>query len=128
MKEFNARSTVEPNSRTSHCWRRLSASAVADNMENDDGLTDDPIPESLENIMLESMPKKSRKAYEKAWTEFRKDERINDGTMPNESNYLRHFSKLRKERKLKGSTLWSMYSRLNAFHSSLYGKTRFSGF
>ncbi len=75
-------------------------------------------PESL-------IPKKSRACYEKVWRQFREDQNLQDGSIPTEQDYLEHFTKLREEKKLKASTLWSVYSRLNAFHTSLYGKIKF---
>ncbi len=85
-------------------------------------MEDQDLTEPMESILLEALPKKSAANYKKAWKEFTDDQKIPDETSPTEADYLRYLSRLRKERSYKGSTLWSLYSKLNAVHQSLYSK------
>ncbi len=76
---------------------------------------------SLDQLLMETLPQKSIERYKTSWKLFRSHMKLSDDVIPNEEVYLRYFYYLRKEKKFKGSTLWSIYSRLNACHSRLYG-------
>ncbi len=90
-------------------------------MERED-LGDFNLP-PLEKILLETLPSKSISLYLKEWKDFTSKIGLNQQTIPSEEDYLRYFNYLRTERKLKGSSLWSIYSRLNAVHQRRFGKT-----
>ena len=73
----------------------------------------------LGEILKELIPQKSTHAYEKCWSDFRAF--CHTAGEPQEEDYLRYFHFLRKEKGLKGSSIWSMYSRLNSFHQRTFG-------
>ena len=76
---------------------------------------------SIEDILLKSIPPKSAELHQKTWKIFKKCSGLDDATNPIEEDYLRYFDFLRHEKKLKGSSLWTIYSRLNSVHLRLTG-------
>lgn len=76
------------------------------------------------SVILDSLPAKSKPLYEQAWAtfkQFRREElEKSDDEAPNLDDYLAYFDHLRTVKKLKGTSLWSMYSRLNSMHTRLY--------
>ena len=90
---------------------------------------------SIEKILSDVVPNKSKQAYDKTWSDFElfrrssdtknenKDEtnqQINDE--PGEEDYMQYFYYLHKEKKFKSSSLWCMYSRLNNNHQRRFGQ------
>jgi hypothetical protein len=85
--------------------------------DRDANLTD------FQTLLLRTLPAKSAEEYRKAWRLFRNFLGSNDDQIiPNEENYLYYFDYLRRLKNFKGSTLWSIYARLNGCHQRLYGK------
>ena len=77
---------------------------------------------SVDDILLNSIPEKSVEQYKKSWQRFLSHMKINNETIPSEEDYLRYLDYLRRERKLKGSTLWTIYSHLNGVHQRRFGE------
>jgi hypothetical protein len=78
---------------------------------------------SVEELLMDSIPQKSIAIYKKTWSIFRNFLGTNnDDIAPSEKNYIQFFDFMRRKKKYKGSTLWSVYSRLNGCHSRLYGE------
>jgi hypothetical protein len=97
--------------------QKVTGETMDDHDNRDGNLTD------FQRILLRTLPAKSAEEYRKAWNLFRQFLGINDDQIvPNEQNYITYFDYLRRCRKFKGSTLWSIYARLNGCHQRLYGK------
>ncbi len=79
----------------------------------------------IEDLLMDTLPQKSVSDYKKAWQKFLSEMSISKDEVPCEADYLRYFEKLRRVSKYKGSTLWTLYSKLNAVHQRLYGKITF---
>ena len=68
---------------------------------------------SVDAILSDSIPSKSRSTYEKAWKEFAEFvDKPNE--KPNEEDFLQFFDHLKTEKNLVASSIWAIYSRLNA--------------
>lgn len=73
-------------------------------------------------IMAGLAPIQSKGIYEKTWREFGEFLKQDiEQQEPCEADYIRFFNFLRKSRSLKGTSLWSMYSRLKNCHLRRYG-------
>ena len=108
-------------------WSRAGgqkSSVLRSKMETREDLSDFQMP-SIEKILLGTLPEKSVKLYLRSWNLFTKKMELNNDTIPCEEDYLRYFHFLRHEKKLKGSTLWSIYSRLNGVHQRRFSKFLF---
>ena len=67
--------------------------------------------------MANQAPAKSRDVYEKAWRNLASFLKKDLGKYePQESDYIRYFNFLRKGKKYKATTMWSMYSRVKNCH------------
>ena len=67
--------------------------------------------------MAKQAPAKSRDVYEKAWRNLASFLKKDLGRYePIEGDYIRYFNFLRKAKKYKASTMWSMYSRVKNCH------------
>ena len=69
---------------------------------------------SIDVILNDTLPRESKEAYQKAWDEFLAF--VGEKQKPEENDYLHYFDHLHTERKLKPSTLWCMYSKINSMH------------
>ena len=65
---------------------------------------------SSNDIMSQLLPLKSGAIYEKEWRNFND---FCNGAQPLEDEYIQNFDHLHNIKKLKGSTMWAEYSRLN---------------
>ena len=74
----------------------------------------------IDAILNDLGPNKSKKAYDKEFSEFINF--IQKNTEPSESDFLQYFDTLRRVKHLKASTLWSKYSMLNGTYHIKYGK------
>ena len=63
---------------------------------------------------------KSLKRYQSAWENFQIFR--NSKEKPKEQDYLRYFQWLHHEKKFVGTTIWSIYARLNYTHQKLYSE------
>ena len=75
----------------------------------------------VDGILNDTLPQPSKEAYNKAWNEFMKFVR-KENTRPHEEDYLQYFDNLNNEKKLKASTIWTTYSKLNAIHQREFGE------
>lgn len=103
----------------------FSAAAMQDQAmknDSDDDLNDFQPPPDLRNLLLETIPPKSAAIYRKSWADFYKFLRLPEDQQPTEANYLFYFDYLRRTKKFKGSTLWTLYAHLNGCHQRLYGE------
>ncbi len=103
----------------------------------------DTVP-SIDQIFANLAPEKSKARYDKCWemfqdflstgkvtittdntdeqsTQQRQESKTLQNRAPNEEDFIKYFWYLRHTKKLKSSTLWSTYSRLNNNHQRLYG-------
>ena len=76
----------------------------------------------VDEILKDTLPKPSKVAYNKAWNDFMKFVG-KENTRPREEDYLHYFDQLNNEKKLKASTIWSTYSKLNAIHQMEFGES-----
>ena len=83
----------------------------------------DPTTSSDENA-VESIKEKSRSKYVKAWEAFKKYNEAVDFEicMPEEENFFNYFKHLRSDLQYSSSTIWTMYSMINAVCKGKYGK------
>lgn len=79
-------------------------------------------PDSLEGMLRKVLPEKSVTSYLRSWEEFRKAENIPETEMPKEDNYMHYFQYLRHEKKLKYTSLYCVFSKLNNCHQRIYGR------
>ena len=93
-----------------------------DGVDNSDGWND----ESAEEILAKVGPAKSLKLYEKEWLKLSKFLKKDLTTYePVESDYIRYFNFLRKAKKQKCSSLWTIASRLSNCHAVSYSSNCF---
>ncbi len=78
----------------------------------------------IEELLMDTLPQKSIGDYKKTWQKFLEEMSITSNEAPSEEDYLRYLEKMRRVKKYKGSTLWSLYSKLNAVNQRLYGKRK----
>ncbi len=57
---------------------------------------------SLQEILLETLPKKSAAQYQKAWQMFKSEMAIPDDVTPTEAQYLRYFFEDQARKELQG--------------------------
>ena len=75
---------------------------------------------AVEDILGETIPKKSKKLYTKRWEDFKIY--LQSDAEPTEDDYLQYMDWLKKEKKYQASTIWTIYSMLNSAHQNYYGK------
>ena len=75
---------------------------------------------SVDDILRSIKPFKSQKAYEKAYTEFKKY--IGKEEKPDEHDFIQYFDHLKNTKGFASSSIWSHYSMLNNMHQTLYGE------
>ena len=86
-------------------------------------------PPTIEAILDNVAPSKSKSVYDKAWDTFKAtlkavkkiDDDFDSAWIPGEEDYIQYFHHLHNERKMKSSSLWSIYSRLNNNHQRKFG-------
>ena len=77
--------------------------------------------ESVEEILAKVGPAKSLKVYEKAWLNLSRFLKKDLGSYePSEGDYIRYFNFLRKAKKMKFSSLWTIHSSLSNCHAVSY--------
>ena len=74
---------------------------------------------SVEEIISDSIPEQSRKAYLKEWDGFIKF--CGHSNEPTEQDYLQYFDDSKMNKKLSASTIWSNYSKINSVCQKKYG-------
>ena len=75
---------------------------------------------SVDALLSDSIPSKSRSTYEKAWKEFAEFvDKPNE--KPNEEDFLQFFDYLKTEKNFVASSIWAIYSRLNAMFQLKHG-------
>ena len=93
-----------------------STSGVMKSNSEDNGV----IKRSVEDIIGDIGPSKSKKLYEKEQQNFR--DFCQKTTQPLEDDYLQYFDFLGRVKKFQASTLWTKYSMLNSASHLNYGK------
>ena len=73
---------------------------------------------SYDQLMSETYPAKSKAVYQAAFTNFelflKSEKKFEPNVAPDETSFLNYFRYLRNVKAWGASTIWSMYSRLNA--------------
>ena len=72
-----------------------------------------PNRRDIDEIMAEVAPVVTKARYDKQWDDFIAWLDKEEGHKPVEDDFIRFFSYLKQTRKLKVSTIWVIYSRLN---------------
>ena len=75
---------------------------------------------SIDVILNDTLPQESKEVYQKAWDEFQAF--VGEERKPEERDFLQYFDHLHTERKLKSSTLWCTYSKMNSMHQREYNE------
>lgn len=75
---------------------------------------------SIDTILEETLPEKSKDSYIKHWESFRRT--LDHSDEPTEENYIQYFDFLRKKENKAASTLWKIYSMLNYMHQHEYNR------
>ena len=75
---------------------------------------------TVEEILSNIKPLKSKKAYEKAWTEFKTY--IGKEEKPEEHDFIQYFDHLKNTKGFACSSIWSHFSMLNNMYQTLYGE------